>query len=83
MWIRSERIGLNMRGIRSRMPSYPSDISHTGIFVVGMEIEDVLDGDGCTKKVAGSGMYDALGLTCGSRCLIVNAKAFATVSEDE
>ena len=57
------------------MPGNPSNISHTGVPVVGMEIEDILDGYGCTKQVTGSGMYDALWLTGRSRCLIVDAKA--------
>jgi hypothetical protein len=49
--------------------SDPADVSHASESVVGMEVEDILDGQGSTEQVAPSRMHDTFRLSRRTRCL--------------
>ena len=49
--------------------SDPANVSHTAEDVAGVDIEDILDGQCSTEKVATGGVDDTLGLASGSRSL--------------
>ena len=48
------------------MTGDPADISHAGELVLGVDIENVLEGQGSSEKVTASGMNDTLWLASGS-----------------
>jgi len=56
-----------MRNVR--VTSNPANIGHAGELVLRVDIEDVLDGQGGSKKVTGSGVDNTFWFTSGSRCL--------------
>jgi Ca2+-binding RTX toxin-like protein len=47
----------------------PADIGHAGELVLGVDIEDVLDGQGSSEKVTSSGVNDTFWFASGSRGL--------------
>ena len=53
----------------SRVTSNPADIGHTGELVLGVDIEDVLEGQSSSEKVTTSGVNNTLWFTSGSRGL--------------
>ena len=52
-----------------RVARDPADISHASELVLGMDIEDVLEGQGSSEEVTSSGVNDTLWLAGGSRGL--------------
>jgi hypothetical protein len=44
----------------------PADVSHAGKAVVGVDIEDVFDGEGAAEEVPGCGVHDAFGFAGGA-----------------
>ena len=54
------------RGWNLRVTGDPTDISHAGEFILGVDIEDVLEGQGSFEKVTTSGVNDTLWLASGS-----------------
>ena len=42
------------------MTSDPTDVSHAPELVIGVDIEDVFDSEGCTKKIPSCGVDDTL-----------------------
>jgi hypothetical protein len=51
------------------MPSDPTDISHAGIPVIRVDIEDIFMRQGCAEQVPGRRMYDTFRLACRARRL--------------
>jgi len=49
--------------------SDPTDIGHTGEPVLGVDIENVLEGQGSAEEVTTGGVDDTLWLASGSRGL--------------
>ena len=52
-----------------RVAGDPADIGHTSELVLGMDIEDVLEGQGSSEEVTSSGVNDTLWLAGGPRGL--------------
>jgi hypothetical protein len=52
-----------------RVTSDPTDVGHASKLVIGMDIEDVLDGKRSAKKITGSCVYDTLWFTGGTGSL--------------
>jgi hypothetical protein len=44
----------------------PANVSHSGKFVVRVEVEDIFNSRGGTEEVTSCGVNDALWLSCGS-----------------
>jgi hypothetical protein len=61
MWSSNERY--------SRVASDPTDIGHAGELVLGVDIKDILDGQGSAEEVTTSGVDDTLGLAGRTRRL--------------
>ena len=51
------------------MTGDPADIGHAGELVLGVNIKDILEGQGSSEKVTTSGVNDTLWLASGSRGL--------------
>ena len=51
------------------MTGDPADIGHAGELVLGVDIEDVLEGQGSSEKVTTGGVNNTLWLASGSRGL--------------
>jgi hypothetical protein len=49
-----------------RVSSDPADIGDAGKLVIGVYIEDILNGQSCAEYVTGCRMYDTLGLASGA-----------------
>lgn len=49
-----------------RVSGDPADIGHAGEPVIGMEIEDILDGQRCAEYVPSRRVYDTLRLSRGT-----------------
>jgi len=47
----------------------PGNVGHASKFIVGVDIEHILDSQGGTEEVASSGVHDSLGLSGGARGL--------------
>ena len=52
-----------------RVTSDPTDIGHASELVLGVDIEDVFDGQSGSEEVTTSGMNNTFGLAGGSRGL--------------
>ena len=48
------------------MTSDPTDVSHAPELVIGVDIKDVFDSEGCAKKVPSRGVDDTLWFAGGS-----------------
>jgi len=46
--------------------SDPADIGHAGESVIGMDIEDIFEGQVCAKQVSGLRVYNTLWLARGT-----------------
>ena len=51
------------------MTGDPTDISHAGELVLGVDIENVFEGQGSSEEITSSGVNDTLWLASGSRGL--------------
>ena len=51
------------------MTGNPADIGHASEPVLGVDIEDVLDGQGSSKKITSSGVNNTLRFSSGARGL--------------
>jgi hypothetical protein len=58
--------GMWRRERNVRMAGNPTDVGHASKPILGMHIEDILDGQGSSKKVTGSGVNDAFRFAGGS-----------------
>jgi hypothetical protein len=61
-----------MHEMALRVSRDPSNICHTRVFVVGVEIEYVFDSQGRAKQVTAGGVNNTLWLACRSGCLVVD-----------
>ena len=51
------------------MAGDPADIGHTGELVLGVNIEDIFEGQGGAEKITSSGVHYTLWFSSGSRGL--------------
>lgn len=49
-----------------RMAGDPANISCADKFIIGVDVEHILDRQSGTKEIAASGVNDSLGLACRS-----------------
>lgn len=64
-----EKIIKKAKCMNIRVPSDPADISHAGIPVIRLDIEDIFMGQGCAEQVSARRMYDTFRLARGARRL--------------